>query len=131
MPDTLPATLVICFSLFIACAFAFFISAAYLLLFKMKKANRLFKHPYLEGRDYAKYPLNIRMEILLDYFVRLMFPTSVVWLAANSNRLLHHVNPKSIPMDVKWPIVGLWGSCLIGTPVMVTLWILLMSSGTK
>eukprot|EP01037_Dinobryon_pediforme_P000588 gene588-590_t len=91
MPDTLPAAL---------------------------KANHLFKHPYLEGRAYSQYPLNLRMEILLDYFIRLVFPKSTVWLAANSNRLLAHVNPKAIPMDVKWPIVGLWGSCLIGTPVM-------------
>jgi hypothetical protein len=131
MPDTLPAALVTSFSLFIACVFAFFIAGGYLLLFKIKKANHLFKHPYLEGRAYSQYPLNLRMEILLDYFIRLVFPKSTVWLAANSNRLLAHVNPKAIPMDVKWPIVGLWGSCLIGTPVMVILWIILMSSGSK
>ena len=131
MSPTIPAALVVTFSLFIACAFAFFVSGAYLLLFKIKKANRLLKHPYLNDRAYGQYPLNIRTEILLDYFIRLTFPTSNVWLAANSNHLLAHVDPKSVPMDVKWPIMGLWASCFIGTPIMVTLWVLLMSADAR
>jgi hypothetical protein len=40
------------------------------------------------------------------------------------------VDNDNIPTNIRWPIMGLWGSCLIGLVAMVVLWILLML-GTK
>ena len=123
--------LVFCFSLFIACSFVFFIAGAYLLLFKINKANQLFRHPYLDRRSFKQYPLNIRLTIVLDYFMRIAFPSSTVWIAGNANELLKHVDPDKIPTDVKWPIIGLWGGCAVGMVAMLSLWILLMAGGAR
>ena len=131
MAHYLSLALVYSFSLFIACSFVFFISGAYLLLFKIKKANQLFRHPYLVHRSFRQYPLNIRLTIVLDYFLRLTFPKSTVWLAGNSNELLKHVDPANIPMDVKWPIIGLWAGCAVGMVAMLSLWILLMAGAGR
>ena len=131
MAHYLSLALVYSFSLFIACSFVFFISGAYLLMFKIGKANQLFRHPYLDQRSFNQYPLNIRMMIVLDYFVRLAFPKSTVWLAGNSNALLKHVDPAKIPMDVKWPIIGLWAGCAVGMVAMLSLWILLMAGAGR
>ena len=131
MAHYLSLALVFSFSLFIACSFVFFISGAYLLMFKINKANQLFKHPYLTQRAFRQYPLNLRMTIVLDYFLRLAFPKSDVWLAGNANQLLKHVDPDNIPTDVKWPIIGLWGGCAVGMVAMLALWILLMAGGVR
>ena len=123
--------LVFCFSLFIACSFVFFVSGVYLLMFKINKANHLLKHPYLAQRSFKQYTIGIRMTIVLDYFLRLTFPHASTWLAGNANQLLKHVDPENVPTDVKWPIMGLWGSCLIGMIAMVTLWVLLIAGGAN
>ena len=114
------------FTVFITCTFVFFISGAYLLLFKIRYANELFKHPYLKDRAFNRYSLSIKMTIILDYFLRISFPKSTTWIAGNANQLLKHVDPDDIPTNIKWPIVGLWGGCLIGTIAMVSLWALLI-----
>ena len=118
------------FSLFVCCSIVFLISGAYLFFFKIDKANTLFRHPYLSQQAYRKYPLGIRMAIVMDYFFRLSFPNSKFWLVGNANRLLAHVDNEHIPTNIRWPIMGLWGSCLIGLVAMMMLWILLML-GTK
>ena len=118
------------FSLFVCCSIVFLISGAYLFFFKIDKANKLFRHPYLSQQAYSKYPLGIRMAIVMDYFFRLSFPHSKFWLVGNANRLLAHVDNEDIPTNIRWPIMGLWGSCLIGLVAMMMLWILLML-GTK
>jgi len=114
------------FSAFVACASVFVIAGAYLLLFKVEKANAVFRHPYLEKTPYRRYPMAIRMGILLDYFLRLAFPRSQAWLAGHANRLLAHVDPADVPTDVRWPIVGFWGACLVGIVAMIALWSLLL-----
>jgi hypothetical protein len=131
MQTPAPVVLSFAFSLFVACSFVFFVSGLYLLFFKIQKANRLFKHPYLAERSFQSYPWSIRMGIVLDYFLRLTFPKSKVWLAGHSNRLLAHVHPQDIPTDVRWPIMGLWGSCLIGMVAMLTMWFFLLQGGAK
>ena len=131
MAHYLSLALVYSFSLFIASTFVFFVSGAYLLMFKINKANQLFRHPYLVQRSFRQYPLNIRLTIVLDYFLRLTFPKSTVWLAGNSNELLKHVDPANIPMDVKWPIIGLWAGCAVGMVAMLSLWILLMAGAGR
>jgi len=119
------------FTTFITCAMVFFISGTYLMLFKIRYANELFKHPYLTQRTFGQYSLSIKMTIVLDYFLRIAFPKSDTWIAGNANELLKHVDPQDIPTNVKWPIVGLWASCFIGMVAMLTLWALLIIGISK
>jgi len=116
----------ICFSLFVACAVVCLVSAAYLYLFKLRRANEIMQHPYLARAPYDRLPLSLKLAILLDYFLRISFPTSNFWLAGHANKVLAHVNPKHVPTDIKWPLIGLWGGCLLGLPVMLVLWSILL-----
>ena len=61
---------------------------------------------------------------MLDYFFRLMFPGTRFWLVGNANRLLAHVDPKQVPLSLKWPVVGFWGACWLGLIAMIALWTL-------
>lgn len=118
--------LVISFTFFITCSFVFFISGAYLFLYKINEVNSRFKHPYLRERRFSQLPMGIRLTITLDYFLRIVFTTSTSSFASNANRLLTHVDPKQLPLSVRWPIVGLWGSCAVGVVAMLSLWVLLI-----
>lgn len=131
MSEYLSVALHFAFTTFVTCAMVFFISGAYLMLFKIRYANELFKHPYLKERAFNQYSLSIQMTIVLDYFLRLAFPKSKTWIAANANELLKHVDPQDIPTNIKWPIVGLWGGCLIGMVAMLTVWTLLIIGTAK
>jgi hypothetical protein len=122
MPEYIAVALTFSFSLFITCSFVFVISGVYLFLFKIKEANQLYKHPYLREKKFNQFTISIRLTIVLDYFLRPLFSRTNLWFAKNANQLLSHVDPKEIPMSVRWPIVGLWGSCIIGLVSMVTLW---------
>jgi hypothetical protein len=122
MSEHLAVVLTFSFSLFITCSFVFVISGTYLLLFKIKEANALFKHPYLREKKFNQFTISIRLTIILDYFLRTLFSRTNLWFAKNANQLLSHVDPKEISMSVRWPIVGLWGGCIIGLLSMVTLW---------
>lgn len=122
MPEYIAVALTFSFSLFITCSFVFVISGVYLFLFKIKEANQLYKHPYLREKKFNQFTISIRLTIVLDYFLRTLFSRTNLWFAKNANQLLSHVDPKEIPMSVRWPIVGLWGSCIIGLVSMVTLW---------
>ena len=118
--------LVLTFTFFITCSFVFFISGAYLLFYKIDEVNARFKHPYLRERRFADLPISIRLTITLDYFLRILFHKSTSSFAYNANRLLAHVDPVNLPMSVRWPIVGLWGSCAVGLISMLGLWALLI-----
>ncbi|MBP8034969.1 MAG: hypothetical protein RLY91_1327 [Pseudomonadota bacterium] len=122
MSEHIAVVLTFSFTLFITCSFVFVISSVYLLMFKIKQANELFKHPYLREKKFNQFSISIRLTIILDYFLRTLFSRTNLWFAKNANQLLSHVDPKEIPMSVRWPIVGLWGSCMIGLVAMVTLW---------
>jgi hypothetical protein len=122
MSEYIAVALTFSFSLFIACSFVFVISGVYLFLFKIKEANQLYKHPYLREKHFNQFTISIRLTIVLDYFLRTLFSRTNLWFAKNANQLLSHVDPKELPMSVRWPIVGLWGSCIIGLVSMVTLW---------
>jgi len=119
----------VCFSLFVACAVVCLISALYLYMFKLRRVNEVMQHPYLARAPYGRLPLNLRLVILLDYFLRISFPTSRLWLAGHANTLLAHVNPKRVPTDVKWPLIGLWGGCLLGLPAMLGVWLIVLAAG--
>jgi hypothetical protein len=118
--------LVLTFTFFITCTFVFFISGAYLFFYKINQINKRFKHPYLRERRFEELPLGIRLTITLDYFLRIMFHRSKASFAHNANVLLTHVDPVSLPMSMRWPIVGLWGSCAVGLVAMLGLWALLI-----
>lgn len=119
----------IAFSLFVACATVCLISAVYLHLFKLRRVNEVMKHPYLAHAPYDRLPMSLRMGMLLDYFLRIAFPNSRIWLAGHANDVLSHVDPKTVPTDVKWPLIGLWGGCLVGLPTMIIMWVLVLLVG--
>jgi hypothetical protein len=118
--------LVLTFTFFVTCSFVFFISGAYLWFFKIDEVNARFKHPYLKERRFEDLPISIRLTITLDYFLRILFYKSTASFTSNANRLLSHVDPVNLPMSVRWPIVGLWGSCAVGVVAMLGLWALLI-----
>lgn len=126
MPLYFSHALVLTFTFFITCTFVFFISGAYLFFYKINEVNARFKHPYLRERKFLDLPMSIRLTITLDYFLRILFHKSKGSFAYNANRLLAHVDPVNLPMSVRWPIVGLWGSCAIGLISMLGLWALLI-----
>ena len=115
------------FSVFVACFLASLVSGIYLVVFKLRETNQLLRHPYLDHRPFAKYPIPIRSAILMDYFFRLAFPKSTFWLVGNANRLLRHVSPKEVPTAIKWPIMGLWGGCFLGIIAMMCVWLLILA----
>jgi len=117
------------FSLLVACAVVCLVSALYLYLFKLRRANEIMQHPYLARAPYDRLPLSLKLAILLDYFLRISFPTSRVWLAGHANEVLAHVNPKHVPTDIKWPLIGLWGGCLLGLPTMLAMWVIVLLFG--
>jgi len=123
MSQILTAILRLSFSLFVTCAVVCLISALYLYLFKLRRTNEIMQHPYLARAPYDRLPIALRLNVLLDYFLRLSFPSSRRWLAADANQLLAHVNPQSVPGDIKWPLIGLWGGCFLGLPAMLILWL--------
>ena len=55
MSAYLSVALQFAFTTFVTCAMVFFISGAYLMLFKIRYANELFKHPYLKERAFNQY----------------------------------------------------------------------------
>ncbi|GAB2891555.1 hypothetical protein LSG25_09145 [Paralcaligenes sp. KSB-10] len=114
------------FSVFVACFLASLISGLTIILFKLRKTNELFQHPYLKQQAFERYSLSIRLSILMDYFFRISLPNSRFWLIGDANRMLQHVDPKSIPSGIKWPLIGLWGGCYVGLIAMVVLWSFLL-----
>lgn len=126
MQQYLSHALVLSFTFFITCTFVFFVSGAYLFFYKIDEVNARFKHPYLRERKFEDLPMSIRLTMTLDYFLRILFHKSKASFAYNSNRLLAHVDPSNLPLSVRWPIVGLWGSCAVGIIAMLSLWALLI-----
>lgn len=131
MSHYISIALVLSFSVFTTCAFIFFISGAYLLLFKINDVNKAFKHPYLNEQPFNQHPLALRMTILLDYFLHMVFPHSKRWLAGQANVILAHVDCKKIAWNLKWPLAGLWAGCFIGILAILVLWILILSGAAK
>jgi hypothetical protein len=117
----------IAFSLFVACMCANVFSGLMLFFFKTARVNAVLKHPYLQHRAFRQYAFSVRATITLDYFLRLAFPGGKFWaVVQQANRLLAHVQPANVPFDVKWPVLGFWGSCLLGLPALIALWSLLL-----
>lgn len=112
-------------TLMIACALTSLVSGAYLLLFNVRRTNQVLRHPYLAQYPWERLPLSLKANVLLDYFLRLNFPTRQNGLFGNANRLLPHVQRDDVAMGIKWPLMGLWGGCFIGMISMLALWVLI------
>ncbi|MCX5591380.1 hypothetical protein [Alcaligenes endophyticus] len=112
-------------TLLVACAFACLVSGLYLFLFNLRKTNQALKHPYLEKYSWEQLPLSLKMGILLDYFIRLNFSNSRGWIFGQANTLLPHVKADTVPLSVKWPLMGFWGGCLLGIISMLSVWALI------
>ena len=114
------------FTVLVACVLTCLVSGIFLAVFRLRAINLAMRHPYLDHQAWDRYPLPVRLAILLDYFLRLVFPKSTYWIIGNANRLLAHVSPEDVPTRVKWPLIGFWGGCFVGIIAMVFLWILLL-----
>lgn len=114
------------FTLLVACALTSLASGFMLLLFRLRKTNEIFRHPYLKQHSWERYPLSVRAAILLDYFLRVCFPNSKFWIIGQANNLLSHVQPADVPSRIKWPLIGFWGGCFVGIIAMVLLWSLIL-----
>jgi len=110
------------FSLLVACFFASVISAI-ALFFTHRRINAVMKHPYLEKQAFHQYPFSLQAAILLDYFWRISFPRSSFFLTGHANKLLKNIDPRELPISIKWPIVGFWGGCFVGILAMIVVWI--------
>lgn len=116
------------FTLMMACALGALASGFYLLFFRVRPTNEMLRHPYLNQHPWERFPLSIRLAIMLDYFFRIAFPNSTFWIVGNANRLLSHVNPRQLPTNIKWPLIGLWGGCFAGIASMLLLWLFIALS---
>lgn len=114
------------FSLLATCFITCTISGLYLFFVAQRQVNAELKHPYLKHKPFGQYPFSIRAAIFLDYFLRLMFPRTKFWIVGHANEQLAHVDPKRVPLAVKWPIVGFWGACWLGLIAMIALWTMLL-----
>jgi hypothetical protein len=114
------------FNVFVACFFVSAISLATIYFFKLDRINDTLRHPLLQHRPFRQYPRAIQAGILLDYFLRLLFPRARKGLFGHANRNLAHVDPAKVPFDIRWPIMGLWAGCWVGLVAMVILWALLL-----
>lgn len=114
------------FALLLACLLATIFSALYLFMYGIKDINEALKHPYLTTLPWHRLSLSNKTGILLDYFFRLFFPSASKGLMGHANRQLAHVNPDTVPLRIKAPILGLWGGCFLGIIVMIVIWVLVL-----
>jgi len=116
------------FTLLATCALTCVVSGLVLFLFRLRVTNQTLRHPYLDKQPWERFPFTIKATILLDYFLRLSFPRSKLWVMGEANRLLAHVEPADISGRIKWPLIGFWGGCFLGLAAMLALWGLILLS---
>ncbi len=113
------------FTVMVACVLTSLASGLVLFFLRRRATNEIMRHPYLDHQSWDRYPLPIRLSIMMDYFFRLCFPNTQFWIIGNANRLLAHVNPAEVSSRIKWPLIGLWGGCFVGIIAMLVLWCLI------
>jgi len=114
------------FALLVACFLTCLVCGLVLFFLRWRDINDAFKHPLLQVRPFKRYPLSIQAAIYLDYFLHLTFPKGQRGIIGNANRNLRHVDAKRLPLAVRWPVAGFWGSCLFGLLAMVVVWVTLL-----
>lgn len=106
-----------------ACMLTVIVSGIVLFFISWRRINEAFEHPMLKQRAFQHQPLSVQSAITLDYFFRMVFTRSKGdGIIGNANRLLAHVDPKSLPLGVRWPVAGFWGGCFLGIIAMMTVW---------
>jgi len=106
-----------------ACLLTVLVSGIVLFFLNWRRINEAFAHPMLKQRAFQHQPFSIQAAITLDYFFRMIFTGSKrPGLIGNANRLLAHVDPKTLPLGVRWPVAGFWGGCFLGIIAMVVVW---------
>lgn len=110
-----------------ACMITAIVSGIFLFFISWRRINDEFAHPLLKQRAFQHQPLSIQAAITLDYFFRMTFTNNKgPGLIGNANRLMAHVDPKSLPLSVRWPVAGFWGGCFLGIIAMVLVWTLVL-----
>ncbi len=123
--DIINYTLPFSFTILVACALTCLVSMLMIFLFRIRRINEAMQHPYLKKLPWERHTFGMRATILLDYFLRIMFPRRKKGMAGQANLLLAHIDPTDVPNSLKWPIIGMWGGCLLGLIVMPLLWIMI------
>ncbi|ALM81761.1 hypothetical protein ASB57_01215 [Bordetella sp. N] len=118
--------MIVAFNVFVACFFIAVVSLGFIYLFKLNELNDTMRHPLLAKQPFKRLPRSLQAGILQDYFLRLFFPTLKFGLFGYANRVLAHVDPKKVPLRLKWPLMGLWAGCWIGLIAMISLWTLML-----
>lgn len=113
------------FTLLVACVMSCLVSALFLYI-NIRTINQAMRHPYLKRYRWEQMPATVKLTITLDYFLRLMFPRSKFWVCGQANRLLADIDPRDIPLRVRWPVVGFWGGCFLGILSMLVLWLMIL-----
>jgi len=113
------------FTLLVACVMSCLVSALFLYL-NIRTINQAMRHPYLKRYRWEQMPATVKLTITLDYFLRLMFPRGKFWVCGQANRLLADIDPRDIPLRVRWPVVGFWGGCFLGILSMLVLWLMIL-----
>ena len=110
------------FGIFVLCFAVLIVCGVLLFYIKHEQVNAVMRHPYLQYKPFRQLPLTIRATIVLDYYLRLMFPKRRFWVIGQANYLLSHIDPAQVPKNVKWLIYGFWSACWLGFIDMATLW---------
>ncbi|NYT24983.1 hypothetical protein H0A73_15395 [Alcaligenaceae bacterium] len=113
------------FTLLVACVMSCLVSALFLYM-NIRTINQAMRHPYLKRYRWEQMPATVKLTITLDYFLRLMFPRGKFWVCGQANRLLADIDPRDIPLRVRWPVVGFWGGCFLGILSMLVLWLMIL-----
>lgn len=117
------------FAIMMAAFVMVLVSGTVAFFLQWRRINEAYKHPLLQVRDFKQFPFSLQAAIYLDYFFRLAFPSVRKGMVGHANEMLKHVNPRKLDFQVRWPIAGLYGGCLIGLVAMICFWILLALQG--
>lgn len=115
------------FAVLAACLITAIVSGIVLFFVSWRRINDEFAHPLLKQRAFQHQPMSMQAAITLDYFFRMVFTGNKGHgLIGNANRLLAHVDPKTLPLSVRWPVAGFWGGCFLGMIAMVVVWVFVL-----
>src|SRR5690606_9459227 len=105
------------FTILVACIMTCLVSALFLYL-NIRRINLAMRHPYLKKYHWEQLPFTVT----LDYCPRLTFPRGQAWVLGQANRILAVTDPTDVPMRLRWPSVGFWGGCFLGSVALLVLW---------
>lgn len=114
------------FVILVACFFTSLVCGVVAFFVSWRRINAAYKHPLLKVKSFKQFPFSLQAAIYLDYFFRLVLPNVQKGMVGNANKLLSHVDARSLDFGVRWPIAGLWGGCLLGIVAMVCVWAFLL-----